>query len=132
MAGWSRSRRTAPPARDAAIATSTCTTATRRRCCPRPASITRKTTSIRASSFSSRRSSVMVMSKAATVEEYLESLPEDRREVIAAVRKVILKNLPKGYEERMNWGMITYEVPLETYPHTYNGQPLCYAGLAAQ
>ena len=32
----------------------------------------------------------------------------------------------------MNWGMITYEVPLERHPKTYNGQPLCFAGLAAQ
>jgi hypothetical protein len=74
----------------------------------------------------------MVKSRAATVEEYLESLPEDRRAVVAAVREVILKNLPKGYQERMNWGVISYEVPLSRYPTTYNKQPLMYAGLAAQ
>jgi hypothetical protein len=74
----------------------------------------------------------MVQSKAATVEEYLESLPEERRAVVAAVREVILRNLPEGYQETMNWGMISYEVPLEKYPKTYNGQPLCYAALAAQ
>lgn len=74
----------------------------------------------------------MVQSKAATVEEYLEELPEERRAVIAAVRKVILKNLPKGYRESMNWGAISYQVPLERCPDTYNGKPLCYAGLAAQ
>ena len=33
---------------------------------------------------------------------------------------MILANLPDGYEEAMNWGMITYQVPLETYPDTYN------------
>jgi uncharacterized protein YdhG (YjbR/CyaY superfamily) len=71
-------------------------------------------------------------SDAATVEEYLAALPEDRRAAIAAVRQVILDNLPAGYEEAMNWGMITYQVPLETYPHTYNGKPLAYAALASQ
>ena len=45
---------------------------------------------------------------------------------------MILDNLPAGYEETMNWGMITYQVPLETYPDTYNGQPLMYAALASQ
>jgi hypothetical protein len=74
----------------------------------------------------------MVSSKAATVKEYLEELPEERRAVVAAVRKVIVKNLPKGYRETMNWGMISYEIPLERYPDTYNSQPLSYAALAAQ
>jgi hypothetical protein len=74
----------------------------------------------------------MVMSRASTVEEYLDELPEDRHAIISAVRDVILKNLPKGYEEVMNWGMITYQIPLERYPTTYNGQPLCYAALASQ
>jgi len=45
---------------------------------------------------------------------------------------MILEHLPKGYEEAMNWGMIAYQVPLETCPDTYNGQPLMYAALAAQ
>ncbi|MFO7589086.1 MAG: DUF1801 domain-containing protein [Gemmatimonadota bacterium] len=71
-------------------------------------------------------------SEATTVEAYLASLPADRRDVISAVRDVILKHLPDGYEESMNWGMIAYEVPLEACPDTYNGQPLCYAALASQ
>jgi hypothetical protein len=71
-------------------------------------------------------------SSAVTVKDYLAELPEDRRAVVAAVRAVILKNLPKGYCESMNWGMISYEVPLDRYPNTYNGQPLAYAALAAQ
>lgn len=71
-------------------------------------------------------------SEATTVREYLASLPEDRRDAISAVRKVIRANLPQGYEEAMNWGMITYQVPLRTYPDTYNGQPLMYAALASQ
>jgi len=73
-----------------------------------------------------------VRSEANTVEKYLASLPEDRREAIRSVRQVILENLPKGYEEAMNWGMISYQVPLETYPDTYNKQPLMYAALASQ
>jgi len=74
----------------------------------------------------------MVSSKAASVQEYLDELPEDRRAVVSAVRKMIRKNLPAGYEEGMMWGMITYYVPLERFPDTYNGQPLCYVALAAQ
>jgi hypothetical protein len=74
----------------------------------------------------------MVQSKAQTVAEYLKELPADRREAIAAVRKVILDNLPKGYRETMLWGMIAYGIPLERYPNTYNKQPLCLAGLANQ
>jgi hypothetical protein len=52
--------------------------------------------------------------------------------IIAAVRQVILENLPPGYQESMNWGMICYEVPLERFPTTYNKQPLMYTALASQ
>lgn len=71
-------------------------------------------------------------SDAESVEDYLAELPLDQREAIEAVRNAILKNLPAGYEEVMNWGMITYQVPLATYPDTYNGKPLMYAALASQ
>ena len=74
----------------------------------------------------------MASSKATSVTDYLKSLPAERRKVVSAVRDVVLEHLPKGYRESINWGHITYEVPLETYPDSYNGQPLCYAGLAAQ
>lgn len=74
----------------------------------------------------------MVKSAAATPEAYLANLPPERRVVIAAVRQVVLANLPPGYRESMNWGMISYEVPLERFPTTYNKQPLMYAALAAQ
>lgn len=73
-----------------------------------------------------------MQSAAATVEAYLTSLPTDRQAAIAAVRKVILAHLPKGYVETMRYGMISYEVPLDIEPDTYNGQPLNYAGLASQ
>ena len=71
-------------------------------------------------------------STAASPAEYVRSLPDDRRPAIEAVRRVVNDNLPPGYEEAMNWGMITWQVPLATYPDTYNGQPLMYAGLASQ
>jgi len=71
-------------------------------------------------------------SAAESVEEYLSELPEDRRGALEAVRQVILSNLPAGYEEAMNWGMITCQVPLSIYPDTYNKKPLMYAALASQ
>jgi uncharacterized protein YdhG (YjbR/CyaY superfamily) len=71
-------------------------------------------------------------SEALTVEEYLSELPPERRESIKTVRRTILDHLPEGYEEVMNWGMITYQVPLEVYPDTYNKKPLLYAALANQ
>jgi hypothetical protein len=74
----------------------------------------------------------MVSSAATNVEQYLAELPEERRAVVAALRKLIRKHLPKGYVETMNWGMICYEIPLDQYPDTYNGQPLGYLALAAQ
>src|SRR4249920_3382463 len=74
----------------------------------------------------------MASSKAKTVEAYLKELPADRRAVIAAVRAVVVKNLPKGYEEAMEWGMPCWQIPLAKYPHTYNDRPLKYVALAAQ
>lgn len=73
----------------------------------------------------------MARSTAATVAEYLKSLPPERRRIVSAVRKVVRENLPKGYRESMGWGLITYGIPLSVYPNTGNGQPLCYAALAA-
>lgn len=72
----------------------------------------------------------MAKKSPANVSEYLSSLPADRRESVERVRRVILKNLPKGYEEAVDWGMLVYQVPLSTLPETYNGKPLCYAALA--
>lgn len=74
----------------------------------------------------------MGASRAATVAEYLVELPPDRREVVAATRALVRRHLPKGYKETMNWGAITWEIPLAKYPETYNGQPLCYVALAGQ
>ncbi len=74
----------------------------------------------------------MVSSKAATPEAYIAELPPERRELVQRIRDIVNANLPEGYVERMSWGMIGWELPLERYPDTYNGQPLVYAGLAAQ
>ena len=74
----------------------------------------------------------MVSSHATTVEQYLVEISDDRRGDVEAVRELVLANLPDGYVETMRWGMITYEVPLETYPDTYNGKPLMFVALAAQ
>ena len=73
-----------------------------------------------------------MISKAATVSEYLASLPPDERADIQKVRRVIKKNLPKGFKESMQWGMLCYTIPLSRYSDTYNGQELCYAALATQ
>lgn len=74
----------------------------------------------------------MVKSGATTPEEYLAELPRERREAISGVRDVILDNLPEGYQEGMQYGMISYHVPLDRHPETYNGQPLSVAALASQ
>ena len=71
-------------------------------------------------------------SNATTVDDYLAELDDERREALEDVRETILENLPDGIVESMNWGKIAYEVPLETYPATYNGQPLMFAALASQ
>jgi hypothetical protein len=73
----------------------------------------------------------MTSTQAQSPEEYIESLPEDRREAVRTVRDVILRNLPAGYEEGMAYGMIAYYVPLERFADTYNGQPLGLAALAS-
>ena len=73
-----------------------------------------------------------MQSDAKTVAEYLSNLDDVRREAISAVRGVILGNLPDGYEEAMQFGMITYVVPLSVLADTYNGQPLMYVALASQ
>ena len=76
-----------------------------------------------------------MQSKAKTVAEYLVSLPAERREVVAAVRKVIRANLDPGFQETMQYGMIGYSVPHSVYPAGYHcdpKQPVPYAALAAQ
>lgn len=71
-------------------------------------------------------------SDAKTVDEYIASLPAERRQDIKNLRSLIRKNIPKGYEEGMLFGMIAYYIPFKDYPDTYNKQPLCYMALASQ
>lgn len=76
-----------------------------------------------------------MQSKATTVEQYLAELPEDRRAAVQALREVILANLPGGYEEGMQYGMIGYYVPHSIYPPGYHcdpRQPLPLACVASQ
>jgi uncharacterized protein YdhG (YjbR/CyaY superfamily) len=64
-----------------------------------------------------------MQSKAKTVDEYIEELPPDRKPVIAALRATIKKNIPKGFEEVMSYGMIGYVVPHKLYPSGYHCDP---------
>ncbi len=76
-----------------------------------------------------------MQSKAATVDEYFESLPDDRKEPMRKLRNVILKNLPKGFKESMGYGMAGYNVPHSLYPAGYHcnpTDPLPFMGLASQ
>ncbi len=76
-----------------------------------------------------------MQSKASTPDEYFATLPEDRRDAMAQLRKVIKKNLPKGFQEVMNYGMPGYVVPHKNYPSGYHCDPklpLPFLGLASQ
>ncbi|MGB5435374.1 MAG: DUF1801 domain-containing protein [Maribacter sp.] len=76
-----------------------------------------------------------MQSKAASTEQYLNELPDDRKEVIQKLRKTILDNLPKGFEEQMSYGMLGYVVPHSTYPDGYRCSPelpLPFINLASQ
>ena len=74
-------------------------------------------------------------SAAATVEEYIAQLPEDRKAIIEKLRKVMKKNLPKGFKEEMGYGMMGYVVPHSLYPSGYHCNPklpLPFMGMASQ
>jgi hypothetical protein len=76
-----------------------------------------------------------MQSKATTVPAYIDSLPADRKQVMVALRKAILKNLPKGFEEVMSYGMIGYVVPHKLYPAGYHCDPklpLPFINMASQ
>ena len=70
-----------------------------------------------------------------TVQEYLKAVPADRKEAFEKLRNVILKNLPKGLEETMSYGMIGYVVPHAIYPsgsHCNPNLPLPFINIASQ
>jgi hypothetical protein len=76
-----------------------------------------------------------MQSQAKTVPEYIDSLPPERKQIIIDLRKVILKNLPKGFQEEMNYGMIGYVVPHKLYPAGYHcdpKMPLPFLNVASQ
>jgi len=76
-----------------------------------------------------------MQSKAATPEEYIAQLPDDRKEAITKLRKEILNNLPKGFEERMSYGMVGYVIPHSLFPAGYHCDPklpLPFANIASQ
>jgi len=76
-----------------------------------------------------------MQSTAKTPQEYIDSLPPDRKEVISKIREVLLKNLPIGFEETIGYGMLGYVVPHSTYPKGYHCNPklpLPYINLASQ
>jgi uncharacterized protein YdhG (YjbR/CyaY superfamily) len=76
-----------------------------------------------------------MQSKATTPEQYINELPEDRKEVISRLRKTILENLPQGFEEQMGYGMLSYVVPHSKYPDGYHcdpSTPLPFISLASQ
>lgn len=76
-----------------------------------------------------------MQSKAATVDAYIAELPEDRQKALTELRKVVKKNLPKGFQETMGYGMMGYSVPHSLYPAGYHcnpKDPLPFMGMASQ
>jgi len=76
-----------------------------------------------------------MQSKANTPNEYIESLPDERKKAIEKIRSILLKNLPNGFAETMSYGMLGYVVPHEIYPNGYHvdpGLPLPFISLASQ
>lgn len=76
-----------------------------------------------------------MQSKATSVDQYIDSLPEDRKKVMIQLRKVIKKNIPKGFEECISYGMIGYVVPHKLYPKGYHCSPelpLPFLGVGSQ
>ena len=74
-------------------------------------------------------------STAATPDEYIDSLPEERKAAMSELRKVIIKNIPKGFHEEMSYGMIGYVVPHSIYPAGYHCTPklpLPFLSIASQ
>lgn len=67
-----------------------------------------------------------------SIRAFLDDLPAGRRREIERMRKLVRQNLPAGYEEVVSRNMLVYQVPLERYADTYNGQPLWYIALASE
>ena len=68
-------------------------------------------------------------------QDYIDQLPEERKEAMNKLRQVILRHLPPGFEETMSYGMIGYVVPHSIYPegyHTNPRLPLPFFNIASQ
>jgi len=61
--------------------------------------------------------------EAATPNDYIDQLPEDRKGPVSTLRKTVLDNLPTGFEEGINYKMLGYYVPLSAYPEGYHCNP---------
>lgn len=73
--------------------------------------------------------------EAKNVKEYLQKIPEERKEAMYQLYVTISKNLPKGFQEGVSYGMMGWDVPLETLPAGYHctpGKPLPFLGMASQ
>lgn len=76
-----------------------------------------------------------MQSKATSPIDYILELPLDRQEAIKNIQKAILDNLPLGFKEVMQYGMLCYVVPHEIYPKGYHcnpKDPLPFFALASQ
>ncbi len=76
-----------------------------------------------------------MQSKVTTVEAYMKEIPADRQQAISKLRKIILKNIPKGFNEEMSYGMIGYVIPHKLYPKGYHcnpSLPLPFMNIASQ
>lgn len=70
-----------------------------------------------------------------TPEDYINTIPEDRKAVMSKLREVIIKNLPQGFSEGVGYGMLGWSVPHSAYPAGYHcdpKQPLPFLGIASQ
>ncbi|MHA2501770.1 MAG: DUF1801 domain-containing protein [Candidatus Kariarchaeaceae archaeon] len=70
--------------------------------------------------------------EASSPEEYLNQLPEERKQALSKIRDIVQHHLPDGYEENMTYDMISYTIPLEDYPNTYNKKPLTLLSIGNQ
>ncbi|MCD0476586.1 DUF1801 domain-containing protein [Flavobacterium sp. EDS] len=76
-----------------------------------------------------------MQSSAKTIEEYLSSLPEERKLPFLKLRETILNNIPKGFTEEVSYGMLGYLVPHSIYPEGYHCNPklpLPFINIASQ
>lgn len=73
--------------------------------------------------------------KANNQEEYINEIPEERKEAFQKLRDIVLDNIPEGFEECMSYGMIGYVVPHSLYSKGYHCDaklPLPFINIASQ